>query len=48
MYILFCDCIYVGALGEKEISAFSIMFQVEGFAWMVSNPSSQCCRITND
>jgi len=25
----------VGLIGEKQISAFSICFQVEGFAWMV-------------
>ena len=25
-----------GILGEIELSAFSIMFQVEGFCWMVS------------
>lgn len=28
---MFC----VGLIGEKQISAFSICFQVEGFAWMV-------------
>ena len=26
---------FAGILGQDEISAFSIMFQVEGFAWMV-------------
>jgi len=28
---MFC----VGLVGEKQISAYSICFQVEGFAWMV-------------
>ena len=35
LLLLFHRVFCVGLIGEKQISAFSICFQVEGFAWMV-------------